>query len=450
MATFKICVFEHQKRRDGKFPVTLRIFWKGKSAYLKTEYYVADKQVKKKISIRAGKKYSSLELRDPFIIKELNTRITKYENLKSQKLGHNIELYTAKDLSEYFKREGSPGTDSTIDFIAFARDHCQRLVNRGKGSTAATIKRTVNMMIDFCGGRESISITEINLKFLSGFESYLKGTRIIKRKNQLDKIVTTTKKGLSDISVIDYMTDIRTVFNAAIEEYNDEDRDEIRIKHYPFRKYKLKKAPESTKRILTAQQVKAIQMVTDEELKLGRAILARDVFMLSFYLSGMNLADLYHATDYRKGRISYNRQKTMDRRRDKAFISLKVFPEAAALIEKYKDNSKVLRFYKMYSTSHIFSTNINKGLKVVARACKIEDPLSTYYARFSFATIARNDCSVSKDDINLSLDHVDASLKMADVYINKDWSRVDNTINKVIDHLNSLPLPVKSQSPDTL
>lgn len=58
------------------------------------------------------------------------------------------------------------------------------------------------------------------------------------------KVVETKREGLSDVSVHDYMTAIRILFNAAMDEHNDEDRDEIRIKHYPFRKFKLQKVPE--------------------------------------------------------------------------------------------------------------------------------------------------------------------------------------------------------------
>lgn len=60
--------------------------------------------------------------------------------------------------------------------------------------------------------------------------------------------------------------------------------------------------------------------------------------------------------------------------------------------------------------------------------------------RHSWATIARNNCGVSKDDINLSLNHVDEGLKMADVYIAKDWSLIDEANRKVIDYLNGSDL----------
>lgn len=429
MATFKICIFEHQQRTDGKYPVSIRVTWKRQSSYIKTEYYVTDKQINKK----------TFALKDVYIINDLNKRIAKYEDLKAQKLGHKIEIYTARELAAYFDKETKPGSDSTINFIEFANRHVEKLVKQGRTTTAGGLRTTIRSLIDFCNGRENIAITEITAKFLTQYEVYIRGERTIKRKNQFGKMVTTKKRGLSDVSVIDYMTNIRLLFNAAMAEYNDEDKDEIRIIHYPFRKYKLQRRPENEKRNLTIEQLKKIMNVPDDELGLDRAIFSRDMFILSFYLVGMNFADLYeadHLPDLGKMiRIEYNRKKTKGRRQDKAFISVKVEPEAFRLIQKYRDPAgvRVFDFYKRYSTSHIFSSNVNKGLKVVAKICKIDEPLSTYYARHTWATIARNKAKVSKDDIDLCLNHVDKGLKMADAYIEKDWSMIDKANRKVLN-----------------
>lgn len=433
MATFKICVFKHHRRKDNKFPVFIRVCWKRKYAYIKTEYYV----VKSQIRTRGA----TFELQDAYIINELNIRIAKYETLKVTKLKSNIEQYTAGELAEYFKKESLPGTDTSIDFIEFSLGYCETV----KHSTAKTLRRSVNAMIDYCNGRNKIAISEISARFLEGFDRYLRTTRTLRRKDQRGNIVTTTRNGLSDAGVWDYMTAVKTLFNAAIREYNDEDRGEIRIAHYPFRTYKPRKVPETAKKVLTIEQIRSIYEINAAKLSTKRSALARDVFMLSFLLAGINLADIYalKAKDYKAGRISYCRQKTKDKRQDRAFISVKVFPEAEQYIKWYRDprGESLFCFASLYSSFDIFQANINKGLKVVAAAAEINEDLTSYYARFSFATIARNNCDVSRDDIDLALVHANQSLKMTDRYIKKDWSRVDEVIRKVIDCLTSEVLP---------
>lgn len=439
MATFKICVFEHQKRADDKYPVSIRVTWNRESAYIGTEYYVTSKQVVKKKQITAnGKKKESLVLKDIFIINELNKRIAKFEDLKSKKLGFRINMYSARELAKYFDEETKPGSDSTINFIEFSRTHIENLIAQGRKTTATGLISAVNAMVDYCNGREKIAITEITAKFLNGFEKHLRSERVMKRKNQFGNLVTIKRKGLSDIGIIDYMTSVRLLFNAAIKEYNDEDKEQIRIMHYPFRQYKLQRRPENEKRNITVEQIRLIRDVKDEQLQLDRAIIARDVFILSFYLAGMNLMDLYSIEKYSAGRISYNRSKTKGRRQDKAFISIKVEPEAVELLKKYSDKTgeRIFDFYSRYTTPQIFSANVNKGLKIVAKACEIKEPLSTYYARHSWATIARNRCGISKDDVDLALNHIDQGRKMADVYIEKDWSMVDRANRAVIDLIN--------------
>jgi len=42
-------------------------------------------------------------------------------------------------------------------------------------------------------------------------------------------------KGLSDSGLHNHMRDLRVLFNAARDKYNDEDRGVIAIRHYPFR-----------------------------------------------------------------------------------------------------------------------------------------------------------------------------------------------------------------------
>ncbi|NGM63921.1 hypothetical protein G5B43_01445 [Sphingobacterium sp. SGR-19] len=56
--------------------------------------------------------------------------------------------------------------------------------------------------------------------------------------------------------------------------------------------------------------------------------------MLSFDLCGINAVDLYQLSerDIRDGRVDYNRSKTEGKRKDNAFISIKIVEEARPLL----------------------------------------------------------------------------------------------------------------------
>ncbi|WP_179414607.1 hypothetical protein HDF19_00305 [Mucilaginibacter sp. E4BP6] len=93
--------------------------------------------------------------------------------------------------------------------------------------------------------------------------------------------------------------------------------------------------PENEKPKLTVKQVLAIRDF--DAPKDSRMELARDLFMLSFYLCGMNAADLHKlsADETVKSRVNYNRSKTKSRRKDKAFISINIHEVAVPLYKKY-------------------------------------------------------------------------------------------------------------------
>lgn len=416
MATFKIYTSKHQKRKDNTYPVSIRVTWKGKCAWIKTEYYVHKKQLNR-----------NYDLKDPFILRELNNRIAEYEDLKIKKLGRNIEYYSAKELANFFVRNTLKKGE--IDFFEFSRSYIDGL----KDSYKHIFEATINALMDFTGTHR-LFISEITAKFLFSFEKYLKTKRVIVRKNQFGKEVKSIKEPVSEITVRNYMSNIRTLFNAAIEEYNDEDKGDIVISHYPFRKYKIPRLPETQKRNLSADEIRRIYQIPDEQLT-ERGMLARDVFILSFMLVGINTADLYEmpANAVKGGRITYNRLKTMDRRVDNAEISIKIEPEVLPIIEKYRGTVRAFKFHELYANKENFNNNLNKGLKQVAKAAEINVPLSTYYARHSWASIARNDCRISKDDVHFALNHVDSRTKVTDIYIARDWSIIDDANRKVLD-----------------
>ena len=95
------------------------------------------------------------------------------------------------------------------------------------------------------------------------------------------------------------------------------------IKHYPFRKFEMVKPNPPKKRNIYLENIRKIMNL---EKGLRRQELARDVFMLSFFLVGMNTVDMFNVpySSRKNGRITYQRSKTKNRREDNAEISIKI------------------------------------------------------------------------------------------------------------------------------
>jgi hypothetical protein len=319
MATVAAVVFEHHEKNDGTFNVKIRIYHKFEKRYIDTSHFVSKRQLDVKFNIK-----------DKLMLKILEKTLDEYREAISQ-LGTKLEFFSCEGLRDYLR-----DLNSDIDFIAFCTNHIEQLKRENRAGTAGTHRTVRNGLTDYFK-RESVSINEIHSNMLMSYERYLRSERVIKRKNHLGRIVETTEKGLSDSGLHNHMRDLRTLFNAACNHYNNEDLGLYKIKHYPFKKYKIGSAPLTKKRNITIEQVKTIRDC--ETLKDSRAELAKDLFMLSFYLCGMNAVDFYNLRKkaIKNGRIDYNRAKTKGRRRDNAFISINLIEEAKPLLNKYID-----------------------------------------------------------------------------------------------------------------
>lgn len=400
MATVCAKVLKHHQKADGSYNVKIRVFHKKDSRWIDTIHYVTDKQLSKKMTIK-----------DPFINRQLNKTIDDYRTQISL-LGQRLQFFSCENLKDYLQQK-----DQDIDFIKFSNRHIQQLKLEKRTGTAANHTTVRNSLIDYFR-RESVSIMEINSQFLASYERYLRRSRTMTRINQLGKPVTISKEGLKDAGIHNLMRDLRTLFNEARKYYNNEDLGITRVPHYPFKKYEIASPPLTKKRNINIEQIKTL--MTSNTLPGSRAELGKELWILSFYLCGMNAVDLYHLNSYSGNRIEYNRSKTKGQRKDNAFISIRIPEEAYPLLEKYIGQLKL-----KYSTFRGLDKALSIGIRQLREITGIAD-LTFYWARHSFANIARNKCKISKDDIALALNHVDGGHRTTDIYIEKDWHIVDS------------------------
>ncbi|AMR32731.1 recombinase [Mucilaginibacter sp. PAMC 26640] len=422
MATVSAKVYEHHQKDDGTFNVKIVVYHNQQRKFIETPHYVSKRQLN-----------SNFEVKDKFLLLKLNELLDSYREVISD-LGPKIDFFSCGELRDYLESK-----DREIDIICFANDHIEQLKRQGREPYSRSFRAVKNSLIDYFK-RSSASITEINSNMLHAYERYLRSEREMIRVNQLGKEVRTKEKGLSDSGVHNHMRDLRTLFNAARTVYNDEDLGIVKIKHYPFNKYKVGSAPLTRSR---SNSLTEIKLIANLEVKEGsRAELAKDLYMLSFYMCGMNAVDIYNSNEkwINCGRVEYNRSKTKSRRKDKAFFSVKIVNEALPLLRKY-----VGHLSKRYTTYAGLDTALSEGMKQLRKKAGIDD-LTIYWARHSFATIARNNCRMSLDDVSAALNHIDHGHKITDIYIAKDWKIVDDVQSAVIDLIKTFNNPNDSLS----
>ena len=137
--------------------------------------------------------------------------------------------------------------------------------------------------------------------------------------------------------------------------------------------------------------------------------------------------------------------KTKAKRRDRAFISIKITDEMKPILEKY-----IGKLHGRFSSATGMNSALSQGFNKICQGLEIPR-ISFYWGRHSFATIARNKCRKSKDDVALALNHVDETRKTTDIYIEKDWGILDEVQNAVIGLLRDKPIfEYRAKSSDLL
>lgn len=226
-----------------------------------------------------------------------------------------------------------------------------------------------------------------------------------------------------------HMRNIRAVFNYCIdEEYTTS---------YPFRRYQIKKE-ETRKRSLSVSEIATLRDYPCEPHQEKY----RDIFMLMFYLMGINAVDLLMAkdSDVRNGRLEYKRAKTG------RLYSILIEPEAEAIINRYKGENYLLNIMDEYSNYKDFVHRMNLNLREIGEmerkglgGKKIRKPLfpdiSTYYSRHSWASIAA-ELDIPKETIAHALGHAWANSTTTDIYIKFNEKKIDEANRKVIDFLD--------------
>ncbi len=283
--------------------------------------------------------------------------------------------------------------------IEYGRKLSKEFEKVGKSGNSIVYDTAIKMLLRFTDEKD-VTFEDIDYSFLTKYHNDFL------RRNV----------GLNTISI--YMRTLRAMFNKAINEELTE--------NYPFKKFKIKQKPTPSRSLTIAE----LQKIVNHGCT-GATEFNRDLFLLSFCLIGINFADLLtlRKEDIVDGRVTFARKKTHK------IYSILLQPQASSLFEKWNNDSYyllpvLLPSYKGVELIHKTQLAIslcNTYIKKVAKDLGINKKISTYYARYSWANIARN-LGYSKDLIAEALGH-EYGNKVTGIYL-------DSYENTVLDKAN--------------
>ena len=313
---------------------------------------------------------------------------------------HSRKDYHAEDVvKQFFMKE------KTDDFTTFAETLINRKREEGHSSLAAKYLSSLNSIKRFLDGRP-LPFDDIDSKFLTDYETHLKNL------------------GLCPNTTSFYMRNLRAIYNQAVEQG-------FTPQCHPFARVYTGIA----KTVKRAVNIDEILKIKDYRLP-PHSIedFSRDIFLFSFYTCGMSLTDIANLkkSDLQGNYLSYCRQKTGQR------INIRWEECMQQLVDKYqRDDSPYLipiishpgkdetRQYQ--NRIHL----INHHLKKLGKKLGISSKLTSYVARHSWASIAKNQ-NVPLTAISQAMGHT--SERTTTIYLKSfDNTPVDRANSKVLN-----------------
>ena len=365
MLTIKAEIKKSELKVDGTYNVKIRFTLDRKVKRLSTNLFITSKDLTK-----------SLKFKEDTSIKRAIDRLVLYYREQCFKLQLDQNHYSLDEIIEFLN--GEQEKQQTIDFIKFSREWIASTTIKG----APNYTTAINALVRFIG-KEELDINLITLDFLESFKAFLNKEREIRTK----RLMQQGKRVPSNRSLSLYLISIKKLFNEAKKKYNKKEKNLILIPNSPFMELEIPKQEATRKRAISADIIKKLWKLPYKDMKKGYKStchynLAKDCFILSFCLMGINSADLYNATEMEGYTIVYNRTKTKDRRLDKAQMKVDIPRLILPLVEKYKDKTgkRLFNFYQYYADEKDFNKAINYGLKEICTILEIDD-LEYYAAR---------------------------------------------------------------------
>lgn len=267
--------------------------------------------------------------------------------------------YAASDIKEEYIRRTRRKTLS-----GYVRTLAGQMRLNGQTRTSETYVSALHSFLKYRGGRD-IALQSLTAADIEGYQSFLR------------------RNGVKLNSISFYMRVLRAAYNKAVENGDVPDRN-------PFAKA-YTGICRTRKRALPLDMLKRVK-----KMQLGRMPnldYARDMFLLSFYMRGMSFVDMafLRKGDLREGAIEYTRRKTGRQ------MHVKWTKEMQAIIEKYPCPAGdyllpiILRAnmdpVSAYRNAY---AKVNRNLRSVGRMLGLEERLTLYVARHSWATAAQS------------------------------------------------------------
>ena len=404
ITSVKLMLNKSRILNNGSYPLVFQVIHNRRKKLLYTGYRMKEEvfdELEGKIMNGVGSTFTATE------VVKMNRELRKMRNridTRIRQLERTREEFTVEDiLAQNAFGTGKP----QFYLLRYINAQIERKQELKKVGMAAAYKSTRSSLAKFIS-RPDVRMSEVDSAFVRRYEDFL------------------YSNGSSGNTVSYYLRNLRSLYNQAVADgYHPRGE-------YPFAKAQTRPA-KTVKRALSRtdmQNLADLNLENEPELEF-----TRDLYLFSFYAQGMAFVDivLLKEADICNGVLTYSRHKS------KQLIRIAVTPQMQGLIDKYKTENEYLfpiisgEYASGYQQYRLALGRINRHLKKIAVVADIKVPLTTYTARHTWATLAR-DYGAPISVISAGLGHT--SEEMTRVYLKDFDVSMLNQVNSIVTNLS--------------
>ncbi len=393
MASVNIQLYKHKKKTDGRHPVVLQLIKDRKKKLIFLGHYVKPEDWDIEKNLPTARHKNSARLKNIILGKLIDAEkiILDFEGRKKP--------FTVEDIVEELT-----ATEKAEMFFSFGVKTIEKLKELRQIGNSKIYESTLSIFKEFRADKD-VSLKHIDRKMLENFREFL------------------IKRGCKVNTISVYLRTLRAIYNRAVKD------NAVNEMLNPFRNFKIP-SERTKKRAISKEDIsKIISLNLTSRIDLEYA---RDLFLFSFYLRGISFIDMAYlkVKDIVGDRIYYTRRKTGQK------FSIKITDNAFGIIRKYNNltdtESYIFPVLKREENEFLDYRNairlLNKKLKKISVKAGLLEPISSYVARHSWATIAKRS-GIPVAVISEGLGH--DSEETTQIYL-------DSFENEVLDKANEL------------
>lgn len=413
MVTFKPIIIPGNRRKDGTWPVVIRVTYRGISRRLATTLVCRPADITR-----------THRIKDATILNKAEALIARMRDAVKDISPFDLE---DKDVDWVVRRikDSIKGEDFRLDFFDFAGKYILTKAESTRSSYTSALNALERHL-----KRRSVDINSITRQMLLEFMEMVDNEPRMHYDRKTGKTVKSkVAKKIPMAASSRHIAKLEHIYNAAREKYNDEEADRILIPKNPFARIAKVRPPSQGQGNLGQELMQRIISAQVDSAPMRTAL---DVFILSFGLMGANMADLYYAKPF-SGEWVYNRQKTRSRRADRALMKVSVPKELETIVGRLRGPERGgwwLNELHSFASSKDFATaRVNRCLKQWCEANGVE-PFTFYAARHTWASLARKE-GVDKSTLADCLGHI-GDYRTTDIYAERAWDLIAEANRKVL------------------